>query len=126
MTQRRKILIVEQDTFLAGIYAAEFEKEGFEVLHATDGELGLKGARKESPDVILLDVALPKLDGLEVLEKLKADKNTEPIPVIVLTNLGQREDAERGLTLGAADYLIKTHFMPEETVARVKRVLPAS
>jgi len=121
-----KILIVEDDTFLAGIYANKFEKEGFEVALATDGEMALKLAKKEAPHIILLDILLPKLDGFEVLEKLKSDAGTKAIPVILLTNLGQKEDVDKGLKLGAADYLIKAHFMPAETVEKVKKVLAAS
>lgn len=121
-----KILIVEDDTFLAGIYANKFEKEGFEICLGTDGEMGLKTAQKEKPDIVLLDILLPKLDGFEVLEKLKADAATKSIPVILLTNLGQKEDVDKGLKLGAADYLIKAHFMPSETVDKVKKVLSAN
>ena len=123
--QKTKILIVEDDTFLAGIYANKFEKEGFEVLLATDGEMGLKLAKKDAPQIILLDILLPKLDGFEVLEKLKSDAGAKMIPVILLTNLGQKEDVDKGLKLGAADYLIKAHFMPAETVDKVKKVLAA-
>ncbi|MDO8505001.1 MAG: response regulator [bacterium] len=122
---KTKILIVEDDSFLAGIYAGKFESEGFKVSLATDGELGLKLAKKELPNIILLDVLLPKLDGFEVLEKLKANATTRVIPVVLLTNLGQKEDVERGFALGAADYLIKAHFMPAETIEKVKKVLAA-
>jgi len=120
---KKKILIVEDDTFLAGIYANKFEREGFAVSLAIDGEMGLKLAKKDSPDIILLDILLPKLDGFEVLEKLKADDSVRTIPVVLLTNLGQKEDVDKGLKLGAVDYLIKAHFMPAETVEKVKKVL---
>lgn len=126
VTQKPKILIVEDDTFLAGIYANKFEKEGFDVQLAIDGEAGLKSAQSGALDIILLDILLPKLDGFEVLEKLKADEATRDIPVILLTNLGQKEDVDKGLKLGAADYLIKAHFMPAETVEKVKKVLAAA
>ncbi len=124
--KKTKILIVEDDTFLAGIYASKFEKEGFEVFLAVDGELAVKMGQKEKPDIVLLDILLPKLDGFEVLEKLKADNSTKQIPVILLINLGQKEDVDKGLKLGAADYLIKAHFMPSETVDKVKKVLGAA
>lgn len=126
VSKKPKILIVEDDTFLAGIYANKFEREGFEVVLATDGEAGLKNAKKDAPNVVLLDILLPKLDGFEVLEKLKGDTGTRNIPVIMLTNLGQKEDVDKGLKLGAVDYLIKAHFMPQETVEKVKKVLAAS
>jgi DNA-binding response OmpR family regulator len=125
-TAKQTVLLVEDDTFLAGIYANKFEKEGFGVLVGSDGEAGLTLAQKEAPDIILLDILLPKLDGFEVLEKLKADPKTKKIPVVLLTNLGQKEDVDKGLKLGAADYLIKAHFMPQETVEKVRKVLASS
>ncbi|MBI4135808.1 response regulator [Candidatus Uhrbacteria bacterium] len=123
---KTKILIIEDDTFLAGIYANKFEREGFGVVLAVDGEAGLKSAKKELPDIILLDVLLPKLDGFEVLQQLKAVSALHDIPVVLLTNLGQKEDVDKGLKFGAADYLIKAHFMPAETVEKVKKVLAAA
>ncbi len=125
-SEKQKILIVEDDTFLAGIYANKFEREGFNVVLAVDGEAGLKSAKKELPDIILLDILLPKLDGFEVLQQLKADNALHDIPVVLLTNLGQKEDVDKGLKFGAADYLIKAHFMPAETVEKVKKVLAAA
>lgn len=118
-----RILIVEDDSFLAGIYASKFQSEGFDVMLASDGEAGLATATKEIPDLVLLDILLPKMDGFEVLEKLKSQEATKNIPVILLTNLGQKEDIDKGLKLGASDYLIKAHFMPHETVEKVKKVL---
>lgn len=117
------VLLVEDDTFLANIYKTKFEMEGFKVDHAPNGEAGLRQAQKKEPDVILLDILLPKMDGYSVLEELKKDKKTSKIPVILLTNLGQKDDVEKGLSLGAADYLIKAHFKPSETVEKVKKVL---
>ncbi len=118
----RKVLIVEDDAFLAGIYSSKFQSEGFLVDHAGDGEEALKLAQK-MPDIILLDILLPKMDGFEVLKHLKKDTKTKNIPVILLTNLGQKSDVEFGLKQGAVDYLIKAHFMPQETVDKVKKVL---
>ncbi len=118
-----KVLIVDDDAFLSGIYATKLELDGFEVVTARDGEEGLKAAMREKPDLILLDVLMPKLDGFEVLKRLKADAETKPIPVIMLTNLGQKEDIEKGLQDGAVDYLIKAHFVPAEAVDKIKKVL---
>lgn len=118
-----KVLLVEDDTFLANIYKTKFEMEGFKVEHAANGELGLKAAAKRNPDIILLDILLPKKDGYTVLEELKADDKLKDIPVILLTNLGQKDDVEKGLALGAVDYLIKAHFKPSETVDKVKKAL---
>lgn len=120
---KTKILIVEDDEFLANIYQTKFEIEGFKVFVAGDGEQGLKMAGSKTPEIILLDVLLPKLDGFAVLEQLKKDSATKDIPVILLTNLGQKEDVQKGLKMGAVDYLIKAHFKPSETVDKVKKVL---
>lgn len=117
------LLLVEDDTFLANIYKTKFEMEGFKVTVAEDGEVALVEVKKKKPDIILLDILLPKKDGFTVLKELKSDANTKTIPVILLTNLGQKDDVDKGLELGAIDYLIKAHFKPSETVAKVKRVL---
>lgn len=117
------VLLVEDDSFLANIYKTKFEMEGFKVTVAGNGELGLKEAKKKIPDVILLDILLPKMDGFTVLEHLKEDSELKNVPVILLTNLGQKDDVDKGLKLGAADYLIKAHFKPSETVEKVKKVL---
>lgn len=117
------VLLVEDDIFLSGIYLKKFEMEGFKVSVADNGEKGLTDAKKKKPDVILLDILLPKMDGFEVLAKLKADAGTKDIPVILLTNLGQKDDVDKGLEAGAADYLIKAHFKPSEVVDKVKKVL---
>lgn len=118
-----KVLIVEDDTFLVNIYETKFTHEGFDVTVALDGESGLKVALKKKPNIILLDILLPKLDGFAVLKKLKENSETKDIPVILLTNLSQKDDVEKGLKEGANDYLIKAHFMPSETVTKVKEVL---
>lgn len=117
------VLLVEDDTFLANIYKTKFEMEHFKITVAENGEAGFTEAKKKQPDIILLDILLPKMDGFSVLEKLKADDATKAIPVIMLTNLGQKDDVEKGFELGAADYLIKAHFKPSETVDKVKKVL---
>lgn len=117
------VLLVEDDVFLASIYQKKFEIDGFKVSMAENGEKGLLDAKKKKPDVILLDILLPKLDGFAVLEQLKADPLTKNIPVILLTNLGQKDDVEKGLQAGAADYLIKAHFKPSEVVDKVNKVL---
>lgn len=117
------VLIVEDDVFLSGIYQKKFEMEGFKVTMAGDGESGWQTAKKKKPDIILLDILLPKLDGFAVLEKLKKDGETKNIPVILLTNLGQKDDVEKGLEQGAADYLIKAHFKPSEVVDKVNKIL---
>ncbi len=117
------VLIIEDDTFLANIYKTKFEMEGFKVSVSENGEVGLADAKKKKPQIILLDILLPKMDGFTVLKHLKGEAETKDIPVILLTNLGQKDDVEKGLELGAVDYLIKAHFKPSETVDKVKKVL---
>jgi DNA-binding response OmpR family regulator len=121
--EKAYILLVEDDTFLAGIYQKKFEMEGFKISVADNGEKGVVDAKKKKPDLILLDILLPKLDGFGVLQKLKQDPETKKIPVILLTNLGQKDDVEKGLEAGAVDYLIKAHFKPSEIVDKVKQIL---
>ena len=93
------------------------------VIVAEDGEKAVRMALKELPDVVLLDIILPKLNGFDVLKQLKAEATTAKIPVILLTNLSQRDEIERGLKMGAEDYLIKAHFMPSEVVEKIKKIL---
>lgn len=120
---KQKVLIIEDDGFLASIYAQKLELEGFEVAFATNGEDGLKLAQKDKPDLMLLDLLMPQMDGFEVLEKVKADPATKDIKVLVLSNLGQKEDVDRCMKLGVVGYMIKAHSLPEETVKRIKEIL---
>lgn len=122
-TKKVHVLLVEDDTFLANIYKTKFDMEGFKVSVSENGEEGLTDAKKKKPDIILLDILLPKMDGFTVLEKLKEDSSAKDIPVILLTNLGQKDDVSKGLEMGAKDYLIKAHFKPSEVVDKVKKVL---
>lgn len=124
-TTRNKpvILLAEDDTFLSGMYVTKLTMEHYTVELATDGAAALDKARELHPDLLLLDVLMPKMNGFDVLRQLKADPATASIPVILLTNLGQKSDVQEGLDLGAADYLIKAHFMPSEVVEKIKRLL---
>jgi len=121
--EKLKILLVEDDSFLLNMYADKFRAENFEVLVADNGAKALKFAQENLPNVILLDVMLPKMSGFEVLQELKKNTATKNIAVILLTNLSQKEEVEQGLALGANDFLIKAHFMPQEVVEKVKSVL---
>ncbi|OGY93257.1 MAG: hypothetical protein A2406_01190 [Candidatus Komeilibacteria bacterium RIFOXYC1_FULL_37_11] len=119
----KKILIVEDDDFLLQMYSTKLELEGFKVFEAINGLQGLKVAQKEKPDLILLDLNLPELNGFEVLSQLKRDEETSSIRVLILTNYSQKEDIDRCLELGADDYLIKAHFVPSEVIAKIKDIL---
>ncbi len=122
-SEKIKILLVEDDSFLAGMYVAKLNLDNFEVTLASDGEEGLKKAKSDHPDIILLDIILPKMSGFDVLKAVKKDAATSKIPVLLLTNLGQKEDVKKGIALGAVDYLIKAHFMPSEVIEKVKKIL---
>ncbi len=123
MADKQTILLVEDDEFLAELYATKLNLEGFDVILATDGEKGLRMAKTDNPKLILLDIILPKKDGFEVLKLLKADSATKNIPVILLTNLSQRDEVKKGIDLGAEDFLIKAHFMPSEVVKKITQTL---
>ncbi|MBD3359789.1 MAG: response regulator [Candidatus Buchananbacteria bacterium] len=121
-----KILLIEDDSFLVEMYTTKFELEGFEVVSAEDGKKGLEMVKKENPDIILLDILMPKMDGFAVLDALKKDEEVADIPVILLTNLGQKDDVKKGFEKGAVGYLIKAHFMPSEVVDKIKKILKES
>ena len=120
-----KILLVEDEQLLRDICATELTREGFKVTVALDGDEALKKAEAVMPDLILLDIILPIVDGFEVLKKIRAhrDERLKKVPIIMLTNLGQDEDIKKAMNLGANDYLIKAHFTTEEISNKVKAIL---
>ena len=120
--KQTKVLIVDDDPFILDMYVLKFKERGFEVVTATDGKLGLVKINEEKPDVVLLDVVMPTMDGFDVLQELKKQEKTA-MKIIMLTNLGQKEDVERGMSLGADDYVIKAHFTPSEVVNKVMSVM---
>jgi len=118
-----KVLIVEDDQFLRDLLKRKLDTEGFVVETAIEGESALTKAKEWKPELILLDIILPGIDGFSILEKLKKDADMASIPVILLTNLGQRDDVDKGLKLGAVGYLVKAHFTPGDIVEKVKSIL---
>lgn len=118
-----KILLAEDDLFLQRMYATKLSKEGITVVSAADGEKALALLREQAVDLALLDILMPKKDGFEVLEAMKADPQLKNIPVIMLTNLGEEDDVKRARRLGASDYMIKAHFLPSEVIGVVKKYL---
>jgi DNA-binding response OmpR family regulator len=119
----KKILIVEDDKFLRELIVKKLSNEGYEVVEAADGEQGLQKIKEDKPDLVLLDLILPGIDGFEVLSQKREDPFVAAIPVIVLSNLGQKEDVDKGLGLGAVDYLIKAHFTPGEIIEKVQNII---
>ncbi|MEA2113399.1 MAG: response regulator [Patescibacteria group bacterium] len=118
-----KILVVEDDKFLRELLVRKLKTEGFEISVAVNGEEGIKKIQEQLPQLVLLDLVLPGIDGFEILKQIKSDPKTNKIAVIILSNLGQQEEVERGVRLGADDYLIKAHFTPDEIVKKSKRML---
>ena len=118
-----KILFVEDEPTLQKELKEILEQEKFKIFSAFDGEEGLKIAKQEKPNLILLDLILPKKDGFEVLKELKADNDLKDIPVIVLTNLEGVGDVEKALEIGATTYLVKANYKLEDVVAKIKEIL---
>ena len=120
-----KILFIEDESALQKSFSAVLTQEGYQVLKALNGEVGLALAKKEEPDLILLDLILPRMDGFEVLEGLKKDKATKDIPVIVLTNLSEVENIGKVISKGVHSYLVKTDYTLSEVGQKIKQALGA-
>lgn len=118
MVNEPTVVIVEDDAFLRRLYELKFTEQKFKVKVAADGQTGLELIREIKPNVVLLDIELPKLDGLTVLQALKSDPLTASIPVLMLTNTSTQESVDQARALGAADYIIKAHFLPSEVVSK--------
>lgn len=125
MNGPKKILLAEDDPFLSSLLKNRFQKEGFDVSLAKDGEETIKFLKSIRPDLVLLDIILPKKSGFEVLEEIKADPklSAEKIPVIIISNLGQPEDVAKGQQLGAIDYFVKAKTSIDELVQKIKEFL---
>lgn len=119
----RKILIIEDDKFLRELITRKLTSEGYQTIEAADGEEGVRMTKSEKPDLVLLDLILPGIDGFEALTRIRKEEETVNVPVVILSNLGQKEDIEKGLKLGATDYLIKAHFSPGEIIEKVSSIL---
>ena len=119
-----KILLVEDDPLMMRMYQRKLVNDGYDVAVAVNGEEGMVKIRSFHPDLVLLDIMMPKLNGLQVLERTKADPTIASIPIIILTNLGgSEEDIEHGLELGAVAYLVKSAYRPDEVISKVKEIL---
>ena len=118
-----KILIVEDEEILAKVLEEKFSNSGFKVSIASDGEAVLPLAKKNKPDMILLDIILPKIDGIEVLTRLKEDEDLKNIPVIMLSNLNEDEKIKQALSLGAVDYMTKIQHPINEVIEKVNRYI---
>jgi DNA-binding response OmpR family regulator len=120
---KAKLLLIEDDTILSKVINEELGEAGFDVLLSYDGEDGLELAKTENPDLIILDIVMPRKDGFEVLEELQQDDKLKEIPIIILSNLGHDDDIKKGTDLGATDYLIKSRWTIKEVVDKVEKCL---
>ena len=124
MTHKGRVLVVEDDKFLRRACEASLRQRGFEVIAATEGDEGLRMARAAPlPDVVLLDLLMPKLPGIEVLRALKADEATRAIPVVILSNSSRDDDKQRAAQLGAAGYYVKANLSLKELAAEVEKLV---
>lgn len=119
----KKILIIEDESSFARPAKIVFEQKGFLVIVAPDGESGLVAVDQEKPDIILLDLILPKMNGFAVLKQLKANEETKDIPVFVLSNLSQKKDIEECLSMGAVDFVVKTSVSMNEVIEKISKIL---
>lgn len=122
----KKILVVEDDNFLANAYRVKLNKAGFEVKNAYDGIEALSVLQTYIPDLILLDIVMPKKDGFATLEEIKKQDQLKNIPVILASNLGQKEDMDRGLKLGAIEFFVKTEFSLNNLIEKINKILNTS
>jgi len=119
----KTILLVEDDPFLIDIYGTKLKEVGFNIIVAEDGDEAMRKIKEEPPDLILLDIVLPNVNGWEILRNIKRDKNLENLKVIILSNLGEKEEVEKGIEAGATKYLVKAHYTPSEVVKEIREIL---
>lgn len=119
----KKILLIEDEVFISDLYARQLIKAGFEVKTVDDGNAGLQTLNSEKFDLLLLDIMLPGINGLEILKQWKTKNPTSTMPVLLLTNLGQDSVIKEGFQLGAQGYLIKSAYTPDQVLAEVKKAL---
>lgn len=118
---KKKILLIEDEELLTDLLQRKLTQEGYEVLTARDGEEGLKMIKEIKPNLILLDIIMPKKNGFEVMEEIIKDKELKKIPIIIISNSGQPVELDRARKLGAKDWLIKTQFDPQEVLIKVTK-----
>lgn len=121
--ESKRILIIDDDLFVSDLYSLDLQKAGFIVTTASSGEMGLSKIQIEKPDIVLLDIAMPGLDGIKVLEKIRENKEFNAIRVLLLTNIRDDETIRLGLSKGADGYLLKTSLTPEQVVTEVQKSL---
>jgi DNA-binding response OmpR family regulator len=119
----KKILLVEDDIMLRKLISKKFASEGYTMITAADGKKGLESVKENRPDLVILDLLLPVMDGFEVLKRLKEDESLKTIPVVIMSNLSQKEDIDRCMKLGATDYIVKVLFTSQEVLDKIKAIV---
>lgn len=119
----KSILLVEDDPFIVDIYSTKLKQAGFNVDTAQDGKTAIEKLEEKKPDLVVLDIVLPQVDGWEVLRTIKNNPDLKSLKVIVFSNLGQQEEIEKGIKLGSVKYLIKAHYTPSQVVDQIKELL---
>lgn len=120
---KKKVLVIEDDSMLSSMYRMKLEDSGYTAFVANEGKQGLETAKSEKPDLILLDIMMPMMDGFSVLAEIKEDASLKDVPVIIMTNLGTNEDIDKGKKMGAVDYVVKADSTPAQIVERIKKYL---
>jgi DNA-binding response OmpR family regulator len=118
-----KILIVEDDRYISKMYQLKLSLEGYDVQVAENGKDGVDKVKEFMPNIVLLDILMPELDGFEVLKIIKDDESTKDIPVLIMSNLGQEDHVEKGMQLGAIGYIVKSQYTPSKVVEKIKSVI---
>jgi DNA-binding response OmpR family regulator len=118
-----KVLIIEDDRYISKMYQLKLSLDGMDVQVADNGRIGVEKVKEFKPDIILLDILMPELDGYEVLKIVKGEPETKDIPVLVLSNLGQEDHIQKGMQLGAIGYIVKSQYTPSRVVDKIKEVL---
>src|SRR3989344_4199848 len=119
----KKVVLVEDDSLMSGILARHLVNDGYAIVTVTDAAKAFGRIQDEQPDIVLLDIILPGVGGFDILKKLKQDDSTKSIPVVILSNLGSKEDIQHGIYLGAEEYFVKANSMVEEITRKVKGIL---
>jgi DNA-binding response OmpR family regulator len=119
----KSILLVEDDPFVVDIYVTKFKEAGFEIDVAENGDEALRKLKEKKPDLLILDIVLPNIDGWELLKQIRTDLGLEDLKVVVLSNLSQKSEVEKGTEFGVLRYFIKAHYTPSEVVEEIKKIL---
>jgi len=122
-TAKGKILIIEDDRYISKMYQLKLSLEGYTVVVAENGKQGVDKVKEFMPDIILLDILMPELDGFEVLKIVKDDAETKKIPVLIMSNLGQEDHIQKGMSLGAIGYIVKSQYTPSKVVEKIKETI---